>query len=362
MKALTALSALLAFPGCTLLGAHKVPCFGDDDCPPAVPRCVEGLCGDEAALCALAPVAGGEGTCASPFVLVGGPEDGDNSAASSQETGSCLDSHVDVWRYDACAPATLTVTLAAPSLAAIGGFARADSCTGEEVACTQRAGTNPAAAPFLVDVVMGDRLLFFVGSQDDAGGAYTIGASTYPPRCGDGLLSPASEACDYGPNGGLVCTDRCAFVTDGVTGEGAQNDEGRHQIGRRHEINDFGPLAQAGALAFSSSALIHGAISPAGDEDAFRLDNVSAAPVTFEVRTLGLTTDCARHAGFDTDTELFLLRDDHLLPDEHNDDGTNGPCSSLTVPVDVGHHTFIIVGKFGDDGVLADYFLQIELI
>jgi cysteine-rich repeat protein len=159
------------------------------------------------------------------------------------------------------------------------------------------------------------------------------------PTCGDGHVD-APELCDDGnAAGGDGCGASCLF----------------------EEVEPNGSPAEASAraslfpaLLVQDDALLHGALTPAGDTDLFRIDLAAPAVLRAELSE-GTSADCAT-----IQVVLELLDAAGLLLDTDTSSGL-GSCGALTYALAAGTY-YAAVSEAGLDDVVADYALTVELV
>ena len=132
------------------------------------------------------------------------------------------------------------------------------------------------------------------------------------------------------------------------------NDDGAVGVG----TNDFSSAAANGP--FGAGILVHGAISPVGDDDVFAVNNSTAAAVVvrFDVYNpvIGIGVSC----GGSIDTHL-TIRDAAGTGLASNDDRSSADlCSGLSFTVAAGQTVYAHLIDFGDNTVITAYRLRIQ--
>src|SRR5262249_27810790 len=95
------------------------------------------------------------------------------------------------------------------------------------------------------------------------------------PNCSDGFVD-LPETCDDGNNlGGDGCPADCRPAVDEIE----PNHDGPADVGGGVDGNDCSAGNAQGP--FSSDTIIHGVLSPAGDEDVFAIHNPSGSNTTY---------------------------------------------------------------------------------
>jgi hypothetical protein len=143
-----------------------------------------------------------------------------------------------------------------------------------------------------------------------------------------------------------------------ATPETEPNDDGTPSVGNgmgSFEGNDFSSAAANGP--YSGDTLITGALSPAGDEDVFAIQNAGAAPAEVYLETFnggfGACTD-----GLDTQ---IRIRDAAGTVLAFDDDASMGRfCSFLPYVIPAGTTVYAHVIDFGDNTAAPAYALSIS--
>lgn len=192
-------------------------------------------------------------------------------------------------------------------------------------------------------------------------GPYNLNSSLAPPSCGDGAVN-AGEGCDDG-NG--IDADGCTqCARDVVLAEDEPNDSGSPWV----DVDNFranladGPLTLTRTLSFAT-----GRIDPAGDEDAFLVENgmATAVDVVFEVFVGGFGHCVAAPAvpfWSTTDADLMLFADNAGHTELAYSDGEGpGWCPRLARTLAPGERVYAVVSGYGDDRIVPPYELVVTV-
>ena len=245
-------------------------------------------------------------------------------------------------------------------------------------------------------VTPGEPLFVIVGAfQAGTEGPFVLDIASRPVVCGDGVIDRPEEQCDDANQDlGDGCDDSCQFelvcgdghlanldfggneaCDDGNTtaGDGCDdacqvesvleiepNEDGTPEPGGMDaEGNDF---AAAGAQGpFTEDVTLEGAISPAGDEDIFAIQNpgLYQESVRFDMfkKGRGLGQSCADAL----DTVLTIRDDVGFLIDQNDDrDSATDLCSGLDFVINPGETVFAHIIYYGDNTESDSYFLTVN--
>jgi hypothetical protein len=125
------------------------------------------------------------------------------------------------------------------------------------------------------------------------------------------------------------------------TAETEPNDDGMVATG----TNDFSAAAADGP--FTADARFTGAITPAGDDDVFSIQNTGATTVTVFITTGNATT------GLCTGDHEIRLRDAAGTELAYDDDSGPSTCSALFYDLPAGQTVFGHLIEFGDNATIA---------
>jgi len=215
-----------------------------------------------------------------------------------------------------------------------------------------------------------------------------------PTGCGNGVMT-SGEACDDGnTSNGDGCDSNCTAsgCGNGVTSSGEQCDDGNTTSldgcsatcatenveiepnedgtistgGTDIAGNDFARTAADANGAIDAATTIYAHLTPAGDEDVFKVTNSGTQPMTvrFDVWNMatgfGVGVPCAQSI----DTGLNLWTSEGTAPVTSNDDrdGDTDRCSGLTFSLEAGQSVYAHVVEFDDDAVIATYALDVKFM
>jgi cysteine-rich repeat protein len=178
--------------------------------------------------------------------------------------------------------------------------------------------------------------------------------------CGDGIFQPTlNEECDDGNNTiNDGCDNDCVRRADLVETE--PNDDGSISLGVDGiDGNDFSSANAGGP--FSSNVIILGAISPAGDEDVFAIENPNVTPIDVRLDLFSEGAGLGVACGASPDTGL-TIRDSAGLLLAQNDDraGAQDRCSGLTFTIAPNQTVFAHIVEFRDDEEIEGYFFAVD--
>ncbi|MCK6551222.1 DVUA0089 family protein [Myxococcota bacterium] len=182
--------------------------------------------------------------------------------------------------------------------------------------------------------------------------------------CGNGVLNTGEQCDDGNTSDGDGCsfstTPRCQ-VEPGHFYEVEPNDDGATAT----STNDFSAANANGP--FTSSVIIHGAITPAGDDDIYAVTNTDAV----NARTAFIDVyNAAPGYGLDvacgTSIDTFVSVNDAtptVLASNDDRNGSADRCSGLTYSIAAGATVYVRMIRFGDATAIPapGYLLRIEL-
>ncbi|MCK6549988.1 DUF4215 domain-containing protein, partial [Myxococcota bacterium] len=252
--------------------------------------------------------------------------------------------------------------------------------------------TTPACGDGIVGNTAGE-------TCDDGNGTSGDGcdANCTPTACGNGVVTTGEQCDDGNVTAGDGCGATCALEElcgNGVIDAGEQCDDGNASDGDgcsftttpkcqvepghyyEQEPNDDGTpstssdflasAANPAGSAFTGTTIIHGAITPVGDDDVFAVRNDTTFPVTvrFDVYNAapgyGLDVAC----GASIDTNFFVL-DAAGATLTSNDDrnGAADRCSGLSYAVGAGVTVYARLIRYGDGTAIPapGYLLRITV-
>ncbi len=183
------------------------------------------------------------------------------------------------------------------------------------------------------------------------------------PVCGNSMLE-VSEQCDDGnANPGDGCSATCQ-LENAVT-EVEPNEDGTPSIGGSGTVgNDFGIANPDTNGAFTASTRIAAKLTPAGDEDIFKITNTAStyAILSLDVWNIAPGFGVGVPCGTSIDTGMHL-RDAAGVSLASNDDrnGASDRCSTLTFTMAPGASVYAHVIEFSDDETVASYALVVNI-
>ena len=301
------------------------------------------------------------GTCLTPRALaVGGQAGTTTGTLNVAGDGACFPTG-EVWMLVPAVDGTLNVELDSATDQALS--VREAACVGQpfEIRCVddENAGVLERV---VVDAHAGVPLFVIVhpfGAGD--AGPYNLNSSLDPPTCGDGAVN-SGEGCDDGND---IDADGCTgCARDVVLAEDEPNDSGPPW----EEVDNFlATLADGPLVLTRTQSFATGRIDPAGDEDAFLVENgmATAVDVLFEVFVGGLghcTAAPAVPLWSTTDADLRLFADDagHTELDYSDGEGA-GWCPSLARTLAPGERVYAVVSGYDDNRTVPPYELVVTV-
>lgn len=180
--------------------------------------------------------------------------------------------------------------------------------------------------------------------------------------CGNGIMAP-NEACDDGNTAGADgCSGACA--TEVVEIE--PNEDGSISTGGSVIAgNDFAIANADTNGAFTTSASIVGALTPAGDEDVFKFTNTGTVPVRMKIDTWNLATGFGSGVSCGTgsiDTGINVRSATGTVLSSNNDRTSSDRCAGLVHALFPGATVYVHVTENGDNAIVASYALDVTYI
>ncbi len=177
--------------------------------------------------------------------------------------------------------------------------------------------------------------------------------------CGNGIKA-GSESCDDG-NG--VNLDGCSTSCNVEVMEIEPNEDGSIAIdGDSEDGNDFSIVNADMHPAITASTTVIAAISPAGDEDVFKVTNAGTKPVKVRLDTWNLATGYGIGMSCGTgsiDTVINVRNAAGVILATNNDRPNDDYCSGLDYGLMPGESVYVHVISWFDDSAIASYALDI---
>jgi cysteine-rich repeat protein len=177
--------------------------------------------------------------------------------------------------------------------------------------------------------------------------------------CGNGIVAP-NEACDDGNTAGADgCSGACATEVTEIE----PNEDGTVSTGGTVvNGNDFGIANADTNGAFTTSASIVGALTPAGDEDVFKFTNTGTVPVRMKIDTWNLATGFGSGVSCGTasiDTGINVRNAAGTILASNNDRVTGDRCAGLVHALFPTQTVYVHVVENGDNAIVASYALDV---
>ena len=180
--------------------------------------------------------------------------------------------------------------------------------------------------------------------------------------CGNDVVG-GTEQCD---DGNTTNADGCSATCMTETLEIEPNDDGTPATGATGITgNDFSITAPDANGAISNSATIVAALSPAGDEDIFKLTNTASVAMRVRIDTynlemgFGLGISCGT-ATTSIDTGIQVRNAAGTVLASNDDKASSDNCAGLTIGLFPGDVVYVQVVEFGDNKVAASYAVDIK--
>jgi cysteine-rich repeat protein len=199
---------------------------------------------------------------------------------------------------------------------------------------------------------------------DDGNGVEGDGCDTNctVSACGNGIMAP-NEACDDGNTAGADgCSGSCAMeVTEIEPNEDGTISTGGSVIAG----NDFAIANADTNGAFTTSASIVGALTPAGDEDVFKFRNMGTVPVRMKIDTWNLATGFGSGVSCGTasiDTGINVRNAAGTILSSNNDRVAGDRCAGLVHALFPGQTVYVHVTENGDNAIVTSYALDVVYV
>jgi cysteine-rich repeat protein len=177
--------------------------------------------------------------------------------------------------------------------------------------------------------------------------------------CGNNIVA-ATEQCD---DGNTMSADGCSATCAIETLEVEPNDDGTVATGAAGITgNDFATAAPDANGQITANATIIGALTPAGDEDIFKLRNAGTTPalVTLDTWNLsagfGIGVSCGT-ASIDTGVQVRNAAGTVLASNDNRT--TSDRCSNLRFALAPNEIVYVQVVEVGDNAVVPSYALNV---
>jgi cysteine-rich repeat protein len=158
------------------------------------------------------------------------------------------------------------------------------------------------------------------------------------------------------------CSATCQL--EGAVAEVEPNEDGTPSTGGSTiDGNDFGSTHADTNGAFTTNTTIAAAITPAGDEDVFKITNTSATMVALhlDVWNVGPGYSIGMPCGTSIDTGMHVRNAAGVSLASNDDrDGANDRCSTLTYPLAPGATVYAHVSDYADDDAIGAYALVVQ--
>ncbi|HEY5920348.1 MAG TPA: DUF4215 domain-containing protein, partial [Kofleriaceae bacterium] len=190
---------------------------------------------------------------------------------------------------------------------------------------------------------------------------YALDIAFQPVVCGDGAIGPGEQCDDMNTTAGDGCSMTCQI--EGATTEIEPNEDGSISTGGSGIAgNDYASANADTNGAFSASTTIIASLTPAGDEDVFKLTNTSSTGVMVSMATWRLATGfgIGVSCGTSTDNGINIRDAAGGLLDESTDRASNDYCDDITYGLLPGATVYVHVTEYLDNSVIDLYALEVD--
>jgi cysteine-rich repeat protein len=322
------------------------------------------------------PSTGGSGYEGNDFGIAGADTNGALTTATTVVAAFTPAGDEDVFKVTNTATGPVKLMLATWNLAS--GFGIGTSCgTSIDTVITIRdaSGTSLAQSRDRMGSDYCDDLTFgllagqtvYVHVTDygdnDVVASYALDVAFMPAVCGDGDVGPGETCDDMNTAAGDGCSATCQI--EGATMEVEPNEDGSPSLGGSgYEGNDYASANADTNGAITASTTMLAALTPAGDEDVFKLRNMSASAVEVSMATwrlasgFGIGVSC----GTSTDTVITIRDAAGTELDRSTDRSSSDYCDDLTYGLMPGAVVYVHLTDYGDNNAIDAYALEIDFM